>query len=202
MSANGAISRAWALARNFRRVRNALSTLASLHSGDGVQDAMGGLTGEETAALVRWAAEEGRDVVEIGALFGMTTRELARALPEGRRVFAVDNFSWNPFGLPARSHEAFTRRILAPELASGKVVLVNGDSEGFLGSVDPGVFLFLDGDHRYEAVKREIGLALAAGVRVVAGHDYGNALFGVTRAVDEAFGRPDETAGMCWIKRL
>ncbi len=64
------------------------------------------------------------------------------------------------------------------------------------------MFLFLDGDHRYEAVRGEIALARSAGVKFISGHDYGNPLFGVTRAVDEAFGRPDETAGMCWLKRL
>jgi len=51
-------------------------------------------------------------------------------------------------------------------------------------------FVFIDGDHRYEYVKRDIerwkpfirpgGLLL--------GHDYGGRHPGVTRAVDEAFG--------------
>ena len=80
MNALGRLGQLWTLARNFGHVRHALSTLASLHSGDGVQDALGGLTDEETGALARWAAEAGRDVVEIGALFGMTTRELLRAV--------------------------------------------------------------------------------------------------------------------------
>ena len=40
------------------------------------------------------------------------------------------------------------------------------------------------------------------GVRHVAGHDFGNPLFGVTRAVREVIGEPDEIIGMCWYKRI
>ena len=58
--------------------------------------------------------------------------------------------------------------------------------------------VFFDADHRYEAVKEEIAWALTAGVPSICGHDYGNALFGVTKAVDEAFPDGVETAGMCW----
>jgi len=191
-----------ALLRNFRKVRNALSTLAGLYSGDSLHNAMGGLTGEETAAAVRWARESGCDIAEIGTLFGMTAREFAAAAGPERKVIAVDNFSWNPFGLPASAHERFTRSILKNEIASGRVSLVKADAADFLKSAPRGLFVFLDGDHRYEAVKNEIATALESGASAIAGHDYGNPLFGVTRAVDETFGKPDETAGMCWIKRL
>lgn len=51
--------------------------------------------------------------------------------------------------------------------------------------------VFIDGDHRYEAVKRDIELWLpkvrAGGI--ISGHDYGARKFeGVTRAVGEKFG--------------
>lgn len=191
-----------ALVRNFGTLRHALSTLAGLYSGDEAFDALGGLTGAETEALCRWAAESGLDVAEIGTLFGMTARELAAALPEGRKVTAVDNFSWNPFGLPPRAHEEFARRILKREIASGRVELRKASALKFLESAGPGVFVFLDGDHRREAVRAEIEAARASGTKFIAGHDWGNPLFGVTEAVRETLGEPDETAGMCWLKRL
>ena len=61
--------------------------------------------------------------------------------------------------------------------------------------------VFLDGSHAYADVKREIELCRTQGVGIVAGHDFGNPSFGVTRAVREAFGEPDEAVGMCWMKR-
>lgn len=187
------------LLRNFGRVRNALSFLASVYGGDGVQDAIGGLTEEEKSGLVKWIGES-RRVVEIGTLFGFTAKRIVAETQA--KVIAVDNFSWNPFGMPANLHEAFTREILATELKSGHVELVRTDAQEFLKTLRDVDFVFLDGDHRYEAVKAEIELVKSAGVKVIAGHDYDNALFGVTRAVEETLGKPDEVAGMCWLKRL
>ena len=187
------------LLRNFGRVRNALSFLASVYGGDGVQDAIGGLTEEEKSGLVKWIGES-RRVVEIGTLFGFTAKRIVAETQA--KVIAVDNFSWNPFGMPANLHETFTREILATELKSGRVELVRTDAQEFLKTLKDVDFVFLDGDHRYEAVKAEIELVKSAGVKVIAGHDYGNALFGVTRAVEETLGKPDEVAGMCWLKRF
>ena len=187
------------LLRNFGRVRNALSFLASVYGGDGVQDAIGGLTEEEKSGLVKWIGES-RRVVEIGTLFGFTAKRIVAETQA--KVIAVDNFSWNPFGMPANLHEAFTREILATELKSGRVELVRTDAQEFLKTLRDVDFVFLDGDHRYEAVKAEIELVKSAGVKMIAGHDYGNALFGVTRAVEETLGKPDDVAGMCWLKRF
>lgn len=194
-----------AACRHRMSLRNALSSWTSLWSGDGVIDALGGLTKEEKDGLVDWiAAADARQVVEIGTLFGFTAREIVRRTRA--KVTAVDNFCWNPFGMPPDTHESFAREILADFLADGRVELLRTDSERFFASADDGrlkgAFVFLDGDHRYEAVRREIELVRKSGAAWIAGHDYGNPLFGVTRAVGEAFGKPDATAGMCWLKRL
>ena len=115
-----------------------------------------------------------------------------------RQVFVVDNFSWNPFGLPSKIHEAFTRRILR----GSQVELVNCSSEDWrkqvTGKID---MIFFDASHRYEDVKAECEWAKAAGIKMICGHDYGNPnpRFGVTRAVDEVFGKENvEVVGMCW----
>lgn len=190
-----------ALLGHLREAKTAFSTLGHLYAGgDSSLDALGGLTGEEIRAVCGWATEKpGMTVVEVGTLFGLTAREIDRSV-SGGRVIAVDNFSWNPFGLPAKVHEAFTRNILK---GSG-VEIWNMESAQFrsraaeLGRID---MIFFDADHRYEAVKAELEWAKAAGIGMIAGHDYGNPnpIFGVTRAVDEVFGRENvEVVGMCW----
>jgi hypothetical protein len=103
--------------------------------------------------------------------------------------------------LPPKIHEAFTRR----NLRGSGVEVVNCDSEDwrekFKGKID---MVFFDASHRYEDVKAECEWAKAAGIEIVSGHDYGNPnpLFGVTRAVDEVFGKENvEVVGMCWRVR-
>ena len=88
------IAQLWRIAMHPRELRLALSGLGTRLGGDG---AMGGLTDEETAALVRWTTDSGvSSFVEIGTLFGFTARAVAKGA--SARVVAVDNFCWNPFG--------------------------------------------------------------------------------------------------------
>lgn len=190
------------LIKHWREAKSAFSTLASLYCDTaGSMDALGGLTDEEMKAVCRWATEDlGFTVVEVGTLFGLTARELAWQVVGGR-VIAVDNFSWNPFGLPPKIHEAFTRRILR----GTKVELVNCSSEDWRNQVTGRIdMVFFDASHRYEDVKAECEWAKARGISNICGHDYGNPnpRFGVTRAVDEVFGKENiEVVGMCWRVR-
>ena len=179
-----------------RELRMALSGLGMRLGGDA---AFGGLTDQETEAIVRWVNEaSSRTFVEIGTLFGFTAKAVAQRTTA--KVVAVDLFCWNPFGLTPDEHERFTRRVLD---GSG-VELVRDDSLRYLSSIADaeGPMVFLDGDHRYEAVKAELEILKAKGVKLVAGHDFGNPRFGVTRAVREVVGEPDEVVGMCWFKRM
>lgn len=192
------------LLKHRREVRMAISSVLRLAEGDANAAALGGLTDEEMRAVCGWATEDvGKTVVEVGTLFGLTAREIAGRIANGR-VIAVDNFSWNPLGLPAAMHEDFTRRILR----GSNVALWKMDSATFrekakeLGRID---MIFFDADHRYDAVKAELLWAKAAGIPQICGHDYGNPnpRFGVTRAVDEVFGKENvEVVGMCWRVKL
>ena len=122
----------------------------------------------------------------------------------GLKIVAVDNFSWNPFGLPPQSHEAFTRRILDQEIRRGQIEILNTSSAEYRERVVAGAVpdaIFFDAQHQYEPVKAEIEWAKNRGIPLISGHDYGNPnpRFGVTRAVNEAFGTEAiETVGMCW----
>lgn len=197
------IRRIWTLLKHWREAKSALSTLSYLYDGKSrALDALGGLTEEEMRALCAWATEDiGMTVVEVGTLFGLTARELGWQVVGGR-VIAVDNFSWNPFGLPPKVHEAFTRQILR----GSSVELINCSSEDWRKKVTGRIdMVFFDASHRYEDVKAECEWAKAAGIKMVCGHDYGNPnpLFGVTRAVDEVFGKENvEVVGMCWRVKL
>lgn len=197
------IRRIWTLLKHWREAKSAFSTLSYLYDGRSMAlDALGGLTEEELRAVCGWATEDiGMTVVEVGTLFGLTARELAWQVVGGR-VIAVDNFSWNPFGLPPKVHEAFTRQILR----GSKVELINCSSEDWrervTGRID---MIFFDASHRYEDVKAECEWAKERGITSICGHDYGNPnpRFGVTRAVDEVFGKENvEVVGMCWRVKL
>ena len=150
------IKRLLTLLRHWREAKTAFSTLSYLYSdGNTSLDVLGGLTDQELKAVCGWATEErGMTVVEVGTLFGSTARELARQVVGGR-VIAVDNFSWNPFGLPPKVHENFTRKILR---GTG-VEIVNCSSEDWRrqvkGTID---MVFFDASHRYEDVKAQRNL--------------------------------------------
>ena len=197
------LKRVVTLLKHWREAKSAFSTLALLY-GDksGSMDALGGLTDEEMDAVCKWATEKpNMTIVEVGTLFGLTARELARQVVGGR-VIAVDNFSWNPFGLPPAIHEAFTRRILRGSSAE----LINCSSADWRKQVTGRIdMVFFDASHRYEDVKAECLWAKERGIPNICGHDYGNPnpRFGVTRAVDEVFGKEKvQVVGMCWRAML
>ena len=82
------------LLKHRREVRMAISSAICLAEGDANAAVLGGLTDEEMRAVCDWAAEDGgKTVVEVGTLFGLTAREIAGRIRNGR-VIAVDNFTW------------------------------------------------------------------------------------------------------------
>jgi hypothetical protein len=185
-----------------KQVRQAISTQLSLLEHPSVF-ALGGLTEaeEETlATLAKAAACQPGPIIEFGTLFGLTTRLLASVAAADQFVMTVDNFSWNPFGLPPQLHQSFTQKVLRTELMSGRVGLRVMSSEEFRDTYTgpKPAMVFLDADHSYAAVRDEIAWAKRLGAGVIAGHDYGNKRFGVTRAVDEAFPTGLAVRGAIW----
>ena len=192
------IRKIWKTMRHPGTVRMAMANAVRMAEGDEIADAVGGLTDEEIAALVKWLPDEGT-FVEFGTLFGLTAKAVAAAKPD-LKIVAVDNFSWNPFGLPPNFHEQFTRKILANEIAAGRIEVVNATSEEFRRDCKTAPdAVFFDAQHQYAPVKDEIVWAKKAGVKLIMGHDYRNPskVFGVTQAVDEEFPSVD-VVGMCW----
>ncbi len=144
-------------------------------------------------------------VIEVGSWMGASTCFIAAGLKgAGAKVFAVDNFqglstcgedaAWYDRHfrkLGASSTLEIFRRNFADLGLSARAETVISDSLAAArelaakrGGID---FIFIDGDHAYEACKADI-VAWAPYVRrggVIALHDFGSRADGVTRAIFE-----------------
>lgn len=135
---------------------------------------------------------EAATVVEVGSWKGRSTVALCEAL-EGldARVFAVDAFSgveMHAAGFGPEMLDTFLENTVGFGFLEP---IVGGSAESATrfpdGSVD---LVFLDADHSYEAVRRDIRAWLPKLKRggVMCGHDWG--FREVIAAVKETFGRP------------
>src|SRR5271168_4124469 len=52
------------------------------------------------------------EIIEVGTLFGFTTQHLAIWKKSDKTLTTIDNFSWNPIGIPDHAHRALTTRSL------------------------------------------------------------------------------------------
>jgi Methyltransferase domain len=179
------------------------------------------------------SASQGGILVEVGVAFGRSLAFLAsECIRQGRRdvrILAVDPWvddwtqphGWTQTDRPSWGGEhaewarakggpfsAFTEmmRTHAPEeLERTTVLRCMGWQAAFVaatmqGSID---FVFIDGDHRYEGVKKDIDAwyPIVRSGGVIAGHDYTHEFPGVLQAVKECFPRGVETKGTSWIVR-
>ena len=152
-------------------------------------------------AVARAAAFDG-PIIEIGTLFGWTTQLIASLKSPEKELIAVENFSWNPFCIPADDHRVITRRTLHYCLQHCRTRIHDGSARSFYDSYHGPTpsMVFIDGDHSYEGVQADIAWAFERGVPVVAGHDYNAVLHQpIVRAVDERFGSRFARFGTVWI---
>jgi len=130
----------------------------------------------------------GSTFVEVGAYKGRSLSHLIWRIIESKKdilVFAVDWFD----GISSGLLDEFSRNM---RLVQDKFTLIIGDSANSAdtfkdNSID---FVFIDADHRYESIKRDI-LAWKPKIKtggVIAGHDYSLSYPGVVKAVDDIFG--------------
>lgn len=62
-------------------------------------------------------------------------------------------------------------------------------------------FIYIDGNHEYENVKKDIELYLPKTKQIIGGHDYQKEWPGVVRAVNEVFNTPDKIyPDGSWVK--
>lgn len=151
-------------------------------------------------------ASQSKTIVEFGSFHGRSTRALGDHCINGR-VWAVD--PWNGEYPTVRGDVAATVntfvypqfcRNLQDLIASGRVVPHRGFSWSFHlpYQVD---MVFIDGDHRYEIVLKDIdrALELVKPGGIISGHDYTWPT--VKQAVSEKFGTVMEHETIWWTIR-
>jgi predicted O-methyltransferase YrrM len=151
-------------------------------------------------ALVQRASSYEGPIIEIGTLFGVTAIDIALAKAPERPLIAVDNFSWNPFGLSRDEHFQLTRHVLRYASLTVNVTVQVSCKNEFYRTYDGArpSLVFLDAIHSYEETRRDIAWARSIQAPIVAGHDYCPEFPGVIQAVDEV-GGPRELVETLWV---
>jgi predicted O-methyltransferase YrrM len=141
-------------------------------------------------------------IIEIGALFGLSTQALLEG-GGGLKVITIDNFTWNPIGLTPDRHEQMLRSNLNYFIRQGRLEIFKGSSSEYLKNRYSGekvAMVFIDADHSYEGVLKDIYMAESVDAKIVSGDDY--SFPGVRRAVEERYGGFVRHAGdMWWVDR-
>lgn len=166
-----------------------------------------------------WLAGVAKDrklVVEIGSWKGRSTKVLALACAGS--VYAIDHWEGSEDERYAEQNEAVRigadlmldifKKNLAPEIAAGKVIPIQADSEVAMPLLEQALagqkadMVFVDGDHRYEPTKRDIEnyrKFLEPG-GLLCGHDYWHDHPGVVQAVNETVLGFKQGARAIWYK--
>jgi hypothetical protein len=150
--------------------------------------------------LVAESAQFPGPIVEIGTLIGITATHMALAKQPWQKIITVDNYCWNPWGLPPDAQYALAQQVLFYLIETGQVEQVRQDKHAFFKSYagPPPSLVFLDAMHTYEETKRDIEWAISAGAKLIAGHDYWATFPGVIQIVDE-HGGPRQLGGSVWV---
>ena len=139
--------------------------------------------------LVAGLTEPG-PIVEVGTLFGWSTRVMVLFKQPERELITVDSYVWNPLALPAERHARATRAALQEAVDHHGVRLVAEDKAAFYErySGPPPALVFLDAIHSYEETRKDIEWARRVQAKTICLHDYSPKHPGVVQAVDEAGG--------------
>ncbi len=141
-------------------------------------------------------------IIEIGALFGLSTQALLEG-GKDLKVVTIDNFAWNPIGLTSDRHEQMLRSNLNYFIRQRRLEIFKGQSLEYLQKRYSGekvAMVFIDADHSYEGVLKDINMAESVDAKIVCGDDY--SFPGVRQAVEEQYSGFVQHAGdMWWVDR-
>ncbi len=164
----------------------------------------GTVTSLEFNALKKLAKEackfEG-PIIEIGTLFGYSTMALAIGKTKNKPLYTVDGFNWNPIGIPSWRHEELTRKSLCFLTETQNVKIIKSSAADFYANFNlpnPSM-IFIDADHDYESVRKDIEFARKVQTNIICGHDYNWP--GVQQAVNENFDDQIQKVGEMWVWR-
>lgn len=157
-----------------------------------------------------WLANNARNcksIIEVGCYKGRSTRALADNCPG--IVYAVD--PWNgPFyydngEIEYQVNDSIYHEFLRNISGCDNVIVTRDKFENTIKFLPPSDLIFIDADHRYEAVKKDILMAknLLNINGILSGHDYGQGSWpGVKKAVDEIFGSNVKVIGTIWYVKF
>jgi len=150
-----------------------------------------------------------RSVIEIGSFLGLSAAWFAERV---ERVTCIDPFEWwgepgiglngntntgnlirdfTEHDVPTKFFNVFKANMIERGVWS-KITPVIGHSEDVYHHVLPADLVYIDGEHTYEGVARDIRNYLPKAIKVICGDDYvSRDGFGVIRAVCELFPRHD-----------
>lgn len=151
-------------------------------------------------------AKESKSIFEIGCYFGRSTRALADNT--SGKVHAID--SWDVENYAGNGNPAFSSNIMTynvfrcnlnDHIASGKLIINSVNWEDYHSDYKSD-FIFIDGDHRYEAVKRDILKAITymKPGGILSGHDFDWP--GVQKAVGEVLGKVYVKETIWWTQEF
>lgn len=147
-------------------------------------------------------AKEMDSIAEIGSWKGKSTH----ALLTGCRgiVYAIDHFLGSP-SAPFTQEEAKNDNVYNQFMQNvggfPNLVVVKKDSREAAPEVPMVDMVFIDSDHTYEDIKRDIEVWLPKAKKLICGHDYDDGWPGIIKGVNEVFGEV-EVIGSIWAKWL
>jgi hypothetical protein len=176
--------------------------------------AINGWMSEKELTFLAERARESKVVIEVGSYYGRSARAMADNSRKDTIIYCVDPWKGPVItdnGMVAfdvdDGHRAGFYTNMAGYVNAGRVVMCPHKFEDWPGIANPSSyncdFLFIDGDHRYDTVIRDINLALTFQPRILAGHDYNSQYWpGVKQAVDELFNGKAQIEDTIWWIQL
>lgn len=166
------------------------------------------VSGWMTFPECRWLYETAKtmgSVVEVGSWKGRSTHALLSGCLGP--VTAIDHFMGSNGGdltleLAKQEDVAATFRNNVGSFPNLNLVEKSSQDAAELLKDEKFDMVFIDAEHTYSGLKKDIELWKGKAKKVLCGHDYCPAWPGVMRAVDEALGKPDKVVESIWIKYI
>jgi hypothetical protein len=145
--------------------------------------------------------EDDGPIIEIGTLFGRSTRVMACFKDRDRELITVDNYSWNPLHLAPEVHYRITASVLSEAVDKFNVKQVRMGKDEFYSTYHGKrpALVFIDAIHTYEATKADIAWGKSVNAGIICGHDFDKEKSrGVVQAVHEC-GGPRQVVETLWV---
>jgi len=179
---------------NFNSYYEGMKELAKLDTLPYDNEIKGWMSKEELNWLHKVAGTV-ETVAEIGSWKGRSTHALLSA---GPKVYAIDHFKGSPGELEHKGQEPYKEfRENVGHFKNLKTMKMK--SETAAKKIDSVDMTFIDGEHTYEAVKKDIELWLPKTKKIICGHDFN--WTEVQKAVTERFGHV-HTIGSIWYVKI